>query len=210
MWFSRRMEFPEIWFSRRSALRGTPTHFAKMANAAGSRRMLQGLGSALAVGLLFGSGALDAEIGARKDPFGIRCHTKDRFPSRACKVFLGLPVPLPRKDTHFCAEMACVHGPHACRLSQLQLNLLSKVWVAVCSVYFARPSPRGLLALILALFLAQAPPSPDTSPTPSAAICNSREVGELVRQESRQHRSICSVTPKLGQRSAGIAGSQAV
>ena len=46
------------------------------------------------MGLLFGSGALDAELGARKEPFGI-------------------------------------------------------------SVYFGRPSPRGLLALILALFIAQ-------------------------------------------------------
>jgi len=70
-----------------------------MAPAAGgrwnlSRWILKCIGCAVGVGLLFGSGALDAELGARKEPFGI-------------------------------------------------------------SVYFGRPSPRGLLALILALFIAQ-------------------------------------------------------
>jgi hypothetical protein len=117
---------------------------------AGSRWILKCVGSAVAVGLLFGSGALDAELGARKDPFGIRCFSTGSQP--ACQAVLDLPAPLTRRDTHFGAEMACLHGPHACRLLQLLLRRLSRCgWCCeqlvsgtTKSARVARPHPRAL------------------------------------------------------------------
>ena len=115
-----------------------------------SQRIMGGpAGLLLALGLLLASGVLDTELGARKEPFGIRC-TPARGGCVRClchaEIFPG------------CSRAA---------LAQMQPNAASEanpLGVVSSSVYLARPSPRGRLLLALAIFLVQALPSPYRRP----------------------------------------------
>ena len=105
------------------------------------------LASGVALGLILASGLLDAELGARQEPVGIRCCEGGGAGAHGCWWVCLLLC------NSFVRRLRTL-------LAQMHPDAASETNSVPGSVYLIRPSPRGCLLLALAIFLVQVLPSP--------------------------------------------------